>query len=42
MRLCFSEAGDFTQRESRQKRLETREFDCACHPFLILPHEVGI
>jgi hypothetical protein len=24
------------------KGRETREFDCACQPFLILPHEVGI
>ena len=22
-------------------RREAREFDCACQPFLILPHEVG-
>jgi len=21
---------------------EAREFDCACQPFLILPHEVGV
>jgi hypothetical protein len=23
-------------------RREAREFDCACHPFLILSHEVGV
>jgi len=23
-------------------RREAQEFDCACHPFLILPHEVGV